>query len=168
MGTPDIEALSDDVAQRALLEFWDRAPSTLWAGGRPSNAEAEMVVGEVGLEADGNVERFRAAVVEGANEPLRGAAARAILGELEAIPELQDAVNDSITAAEEAHLAPIPLIIGAIVFLMARLEFKRSTSTSADGATATSTEFNLETRDPKEVIEGVEAFVTSKVAGLLG
>lgn len=168
MGTAGIEALSDDVAQRALLEFWDRAPSSFWADGRPSNAEAEMVVGEVGLEADGDVERFRAEVVEGANEPLRGAAARAILGELEAIPELQGVVSDSISAAEEAHLAPIPLIIGAIVFLMARLEFKRSKATSADGATATSTEFSLETRNPKELIEGVEAFVTSKVAGMLG
>lgn len=130
-----------------------------------------MVVDEVGLEADGDVERFRSEVVEGANEQLRGVAARAILAELEATPELQDVVQESISAAEEAHLAPIPLIIGAVLFLMAsykKLEFKRSTATSADGATAKSTEFNLETRDPKELIEGVEAFVTSKVVGLLG
>ena len=46
------------------------------------NIEAETMVEEVGLEADGDVERFRAEVVDSANEPLRGAAARAILTEL--------------------------------------------------------------------------------------
>ena len=171
MDSSNIEALSDAGAQRALLEFWDRAPASLWVGGRPSNAEAEMVVGEVGFEADGDVEQFRAEVVDNANDPLRGAAARAILIELEAIPELQGVVHDSVSAAEEAHLAPIPLIIGAIVFLMSsykKLELKRSTAKAADGATSTSTEFSLETRDPKELIEGVEAFVKSKLTGLLG
>ena len=66
MDSSNIEALSDAGAQRALLEFWDRAPASLWVGGRPSNAEAEMVVGEVGFEADGDVEQFRAEVVDNA------------------------------------------------------------------------------------------------------
>ncbi|MBK7324554.1 MAG: hypothetical protein IPI82_19560, partial [Candidatus Microthrix sp.] len=33
---------------------------------------------------------------------------------------------------------------------------------------STSTEIGIETREPKEVIEAVEAFVTSKLTGLLG
>ena len=171
MDQAGIDALSDEVAQRALLEFWDRAPSSLWPDGRPSNAEAETMVEEVGLEADGDVERFRAEVVDSANEPLRGAAARAILTELNAIPELEDVVGESVSAAEEAHLAPIPLIIGAVVFLMAsykKIVIKRNTAASADGATSTSTEIGIETREPKEVIEAVEAFVTAKLTGLLG
>ena len=45
---------------------------------------------------------------------------------------------------------------------------KRNTAASADGATSTSTEIGIETREPKEVIEAVEAFVTSKLTGLLG
>ena len=115
-----IESLSLEQAQRALMIFYDLLPSDFWEGGaKPSAAEIEATAEELQDEATENVRPVVDALLAKGREEERGGAAKAVLNMFYEQESLRGFVEQAARQAQQAHMAPIPAIIGAVIVLLA-------------------------------------------------
>ena len=164
-----IKALSNDTAQRAVLELWDRLPDEVFEGGRkPSFPELTAIADEVSDETTGEAEALRARLLDDPSEVLRAEVARLILREFAQVEAVQPLVDDAISMAEKPHLAPIAVVLGAVLLVLTtikKVDHKRTETSAPDGTVTRQTQWLIEFNKPADVIKGVAAF--AKLCGPL-
>lgn len=117
-----IASLSPEQAQRALMIFYDLLPGDLWEGGKkPSAAKIESTVEQLHEEATDDVRPVVDALLAEGSEEEKGEAAKTVLGIFYEQDELRGFVEQATQEAQRPHMAPIPLIIGAVIVLLAAL-----------------------------------------------
>ena len=117
-----IASLSPEQAQRALMIFYDLLPGDFWEGGRkPSTAKIESTVEQLQEDATEDVQPVIAALLAEGGEEEKGEAAKAVLGIFYEQESLRGFVEQATQQAQQPHMAPIPLIIGAVIVLLAAL-----------------------------------------------
>jgi hypothetical protein len=114
-----ITSLSAEQAQRALMSFYDLLPGDFWEGGvKPSAANLEATVEQLQEDAPDNVRPVVAALLAEGSEEEKGAAAKAVLNMFYQQEELRGFVEQAAEQAQQPHMAPIPLIIGAVILFL--------------------------------------------------
>jgi hypothetical protein len=117
-----IASLSPEQAQRALLIFFDILPGDIWEeGGKPSASKLESAAERVQEEATDEVRPVVEAMLAEGNEGVKGEAAKAVLNEFYEREELRGYVEQAAQQAQQPHMSPIPLIIGAVIVLLAAI-----------------------------------------------
>ncbi len=117
-----IASLSPEQAQRALMNFYDLLPAEFWEGGvRPSAARLESTAEQVQEEAPEDVRPVVDGLLAEGNEEEKGEVAKAVLAAFYERDELRGFVERATEQARQPHMAPIPLIVGAVIVLLAAL-----------------------------------------------
>lgn len=115
-----IASLSPEQAQHALMIFYDLLPDDLWEGGkRPSAAELKFTAEQLQEDAPDDARPVVNALLDEGSEAGKGEAAKTVLGMLYEQESLRGFVEQAAQQAKQPHLAPIPLIIGAVIVLLA-------------------------------------------------
>ncbi len=114
-----ITQLSPEQAQRALMIFYDILPGDFWEGGaKPSAARLEATAERLQEDAPDDVRPVvDAMLTEGGSEG-KGEAAKAVLDMFYEQQELRGYVEQAVEQAKQPHMAPIPLIIGAVILFL--------------------------------------------------
>lgn len=117
-----IASLSPEQAQQALMVFYDLLPDDFWEDGRkPSAAKIKYSAEQLREDASDDVRPVVAALLAEGGEEEKGETAKAVLGLFHEQEPLRDYVERAAEQAREPHLTPIPLIIGAVIILLAAL-----------------------------------------------
>ena len=117
-----IASLSTEQAQRALMIFFDLLPADSWEGGtRPSAAKLEAAAERLQEDAPDEVRPVVEALLAEGHEEEKGEAARAVLATFGGREELRPFVEQATRQAREPHMSPLPLIVGAVIVLLAAL-----------------------------------------------
>jgi hypothetical protein len=117
-----IAALSPEQAQRALMIFYDLLPDEFWEGEhKPSAAEIEATAEELQEEAAGDMQPVVDAMLTEGGEAEKGEAAKAVLDMFYEQESLRGFVEQATAQAQQPHMAPIPLIVGAVIVILAAL-----------------------------------------------
>lgn len=117
-----IASLSPEQAQRALMNFYDLLPADFWEGGsKPSAAKLESAAEQVQEEASEDVRPVVDGLLAEGNEEEKGEVAKAVLAAFHEREELRGFVEQAARQAQQPHMAPIPLIVGAVIVLLAAL-----------------------------------------------
>ena len=117
-----IASLSPEQAQRALVIFYDLLPADFWEGGtKPSAARLESTAERVQENAPEDVRPVVDALLAEGNEEEKGEVAKALLGTFYGREDLRGFVEQATRQARQPHMAPIPLIVGAVIVLLAAL-----------------------------------------------
>jgi hypothetical protein len=117
-----IASLSPEQAQRALMIFYDTLPAETWEGGaKPSAAKLESAAAKLQEAAPEDVRPAVDALLAGGSEEEKGEVAKAVLGTFYEQEELRGMVEQATEQARQPHMAPLPLIIGAVIVLLAAL-----------------------------------------------
>lgn len=117
-----IASLSPEQAQRALMIFFDALPADAWEGGaKPSAAKLESAAEKLQEAAPADVRPAVDALLAGGGEEEKGEVAKAVLGTFYEREELRGLVEQAAEQARQPHMAPLPLIIGAVIVLLAAL-----------------------------------------------
>lgn len=117
-----ITSLSPEQAQRALVIFYDLLPGDFWEGGtKPSAARLESTAERVQEHAAEDVRPVVDALLAEGNEEEKGEVAKALLGAFHERDELRGFVEQATRQAQQPHMAPLPLIVGAVIVLLAAL-----------------------------------------------
>jgi len=120
-----IASLTIEQAQRALLLFYDLLPDEFWEGRiKPSVAEIEASADEIQDNAPSEIQRFFSALNTEGNGVKKGEMARLLLQNFSQYEPLQPYVDQAVTLSAEPHMAPIPVIIGAYIVILAALPTK--------------------------------------------
>ena len=120
-----IASLSPEQAQRALMIFYDLLPDDFWEGGqKPSAAEIGATAEELQEEAPADVKPLVDAMLTEGGEVEKGEAAKVLLGLFYEQDSLRSFVEQAVEQAQQPHMSPIPLIIGAVVVLLSGVRFK--------------------------------------------
>jgi hypothetical protein len=118
--TQEIAALTHEQAQRALLSFYDSLPTEYWEGNKkPSLAEIESTAEDLQDRAPAEIQPFIAALGTREGDAAKGEAAKTILNEFHQYEFLRPHVAQAIAKSREPHMAPIPVIIGAFILVLA-------------------------------------------------
>ena len=152
-----INALTAEQAQRALLSFYDLLPDQYWEGAvKPAPVALKAAVEEVQEEAPVEIQTLIDSLLSEEAKELKGEAAKILLQKLAGYPSLCPQVEQALADAGKAHMAPVPLIIGSVLVALGAmtLDWSRNTVTvvrnTADGREETVTtkeqqlHFNLE------------------------
>jgi hypothetical protein len=114
-----ITQLSPEQAQRALMIFYDLLPGDFWEGGvKPSVAKLEATAEQLQEDAPDDVRPVVEAMLAEGSEEEKGEAAKAVLGMFYEQEELRGYVEQATEQAQQPHMAPIPLIIGAVIIFL--------------------------------------------------
>lgn len=117
-----IMSLSPEQAQRALIVFYDLLPGDFWEGGaKPSAAKLESAVERLHDDAPDEVMPVLDALLAEGNEEEKGEMAKAVLVAFHEQEELRAYVEQATQQARQPHMAPIPLIVGAVIVILAAL-----------------------------------------------
>lgn len=117
-----IASLSPEQAQRALMIFYDLLPGDFWEGGaKPSAADIEATAEELKDDAPEDVRPVVDALLAGGGEEGKGEVAKAVLSMFYEQEPLRGVVEQAAKQAQQPHMAPIPLIIGAVIVILAAL-----------------------------------------------
>ena len=117
-----IMSLSPEQAQRALVIFYDLLPGDFWEGGaKPSAARLEFTAERVQENATEDVRPVVDALLAEGSEGEKGEVAKALLGTFYGQDELRGFVEQATQQARQPHMAPLPLIVGAVIVLLAAL-----------------------------------------------
>jgi hypothetical protein len=117
-----IAALSPEQAQRALMIFYDLLPGELWEGGtKPSAAKLESTAEQLQEDAPEDVRPVVDALLAEGGEEDKGEAAKAVLSMFHEQENLRGFVEQATAQAQQPHMAPIPLIVGAVIVILAAL-----------------------------------------------
>jgi hypothetical protein len=117
-----ITSLSPEQAQRALIIFYDILPDDLWEGGtKPSAAKLESAAERLQEDAPDDVRPVVDTLLAEGNEGEKGEVAKAVLATFYEQDELRVFVEQATQQAQQPHMAPIPLIVGAVIVLLAAL-----------------------------------------------
>ena len=114
-----IESLTPEQAQRALLMFYDLLPSTNWEdGNKPSSARMDALADRLLKNSPEGIQPFLGSLHTG-NDPLvRGETARVVLQQFAQIDALAPYVTQAMTRSLEPHMMIDPISIGAIVIVL--------------------------------------------------
>lgn len=114
--------LSPETAQRAVMVLLDLLPAEFWEDGvKPALAELEALAGELSGQAPAPLKPVLEAVLTPGDSPVKGELARLALAEFSRHDVLRPYVYQAVTTAQRAHMAPLPLIIGAVIVTLAAL-----------------------------------------------
>lgn len=117
-----IALLSPEQAQHALMIFYDLLPGEFWEGGaKPSAVKIESTVEQLQDEASEDMRPVVDALLAEGGEEEKGEAAKAVLSMFYEQQSLREFVDQAAQQAKEPHLAPIPLIVGAVIVILAAL-----------------------------------------------
>lgn len=117
-----IASLSPEQAQRTLMIFYDLLPGDYWEGGKkPSSAKIESTAERLQDNAPEDVQPVVAALLAEGGEEEKGEAAKAVLSIFYEHESLRGFVEQAAQEAQQPHMAPIPLIIGAVIVILAAL-----------------------------------------------
>ncbi len=117
-----ITSLSPEQAQRALMVFYDLLPADFWEGGtKPSAAKLESTAERLQEGAPDEVRPVVDTLLAEGNEEEKGEMAKAVLATFYEQDELRVFVEQAARQARQPHMAPIPLIVGAVIVLLAAL-----------------------------------------------
>jgi hypothetical protein len=117
-----IASLSPEQAQNALIIFYDLLPGDFWEGGvKPSAAKLESAAERLQEAAPEDVRPMVDGLLAEGSEEEKGEVAKAVLGTFYELDELRSFVEQASQQARQPHMAPIPLIIGAVIVLLAAL-----------------------------------------------
>ncbi|HPS91672.1 MAG TPA: hypothetical protein PKV33_05915 [Methanothrix sp.] len=107
----EIDQLSDEQAQHALMIFYSSLPETLWGEhNKPQQSELESFAFELQDESYDDAHAFLEKISNRNEDELRGGLSKYILNDLYAIDPLKPLINNAIIKAKEPHMAPIPLV----------------------------------------------------------
>lgn len=117
-----IASLSPEQSQRALMIFYDLLPADIWEGGRkPSAVRLESVAEKLQEEAPEDVQPVVDTLLAEGSEEEKGEVAKALLATFYEQDELRGYVEQAAQQARQPHMAPIPLLIGSVIILLAAL-----------------------------------------------
>ena len=117
-----IASLSAEQAQRALMNFYDLLPGDFWEGGtKPSAARLESAAEQLQEEAPEDVRPVVEGLLAEGNEEEKGEVAKAVLATFYEQEELRGFVEQAARQAQQPHMAPLPLLVGAVIVLLAAL-----------------------------------------------
>lgn len=117
-----ITTLSPEQSQRALMIFYDLLPNEFWEGGaKPSAVKLESAAEGLQEEATDDVRPVVDALLAEGSEEEKGEMAKAVLATFYEQDELRVYVEQATQQAQQPHMAPIPLIVGAVIVLLAAL-----------------------------------------------
>lgn len=115
-----IASLSPEQAQHALMIFYDLLPDELWEGGKkPSAAELEFTAEQLQEGAAEDARPVVNALLAEGSEQGKGETAKAVLDMFHKQELLRGSVEQAAQQARQPHLAPIPLIVGAVIVILA-------------------------------------------------
>ncbi|HKO44947.1 MAG TPA: hypothetical protein VJU84_16840 [Pyrinomonadaceae bacterium] len=113
-----IASLSPDQAQRAIMIFCDLVPTSFWEGGaRPSPAKIERTVEKLEDNAPPEARPIVEAL-SGGTEEQKGEIAKALLNTFHEQETLSGFVDQAVEQAQQPHLSPLPLIVGALTLVL--------------------------------------------------
>lgn len=114
--------LSPETAQRAVMVLFDLLPAEFWEDGvKPALAELEAFAEELSGQAPAPLKPVLEAACTPADSPVKGELARLVLAEFSRQEALRPYVERAVATATERHMAPLPLIIGAVIVTLAAL-----------------------------------------------
>lgn len=114
-----ISSLSPEQSQRALMIFYDLLPADFWEDGvKPSAARLEATAERLQEDATDDVRPVVDVLLAEGSEEEKGEAAKAVLGMFYEQEELRGFVEQAAEQAKQPHMAPIPLIIGAVIIFL--------------------------------------------------
>lgn len=120
-----ISSLSPEQAQRALMIFYDLLPDDFWEGGKkPSAVKLKYTAEKLQDEAPADVRPVVDVLLAEGGEAEKGEAAKAVLSIFYEQESLRGFVEQATEQAQQPHMAPIPLIIGAVIVILAALPKK--------------------------------------------
>jgi hypothetical protein len=111
---PQIDALTPEQAQRALLLFFDTTCEE-----KPPVAEIKGWADELEQEAPADVRPLLKELQERGNDAIKGEAARYLLKVFGEQEPFAPTVEEAVRRALEPRMVPIPLVIGAYIVVMA-------------------------------------------------
>lgn len=156
-----IASLSTEQAQRALMTLYDLLPRDFWEGGkRPSTAEIEATAEELQENAPADVKPLVDALLAEGDSEEKGEAAKVLLGVFYDQDPLRSFVEQAMEQAKQPHMAPIPLIVGAVIVLLSGVDIKWGNFRLKTGITENVQALvdgvkSLAERLPKEVVDRV-------------
>ena len=116
----EINSLTDEQAQHALLRFYELLPEELWDGQKFTFGDLEFWQEEIDSTATAEIQPFLTAVEDESNPSARGQTARVLLLQMEQHETFHPYVKQAVEAAKIPHMSPIPeIIIAATVVLAA-------------------------------------------------
>jgi hypothetical protein len=114
-----INELTPDQRQRALMLFYDLVPAEFWEGGvKPPLAEIEAFAEELQDAAPQDIKPVIGGLRDPGSETLKGETANVILEEFSRQEALRPYVDQAVAKALEPHMAPLPVIIGAVILVL--------------------------------------------------
>jgi hypothetical protein len=120
-----ITSLSPEQAQRALMIFYDLLPDHFWEGGqKPSAAEIGATAEELQENAPPDIKPLVDVLLAEDGEVEKGEAAKILLDIFYNQDSLRSLVAQATEQARQPHMAPIPLIVGAVVVLLSGVRVK--------------------------------------------
>ena len=115
-----IAALSPEQAQHALMIFYDLLPDEFWEDGKkPSAAKMKFTAEQLQEAAPEDLQPVVSALLAEGGEEGKGEAAKTVLEMFYEQDSLRGYVEQAAEQAREPHMAPIPLIIGAVIVILA-------------------------------------------------
>lgn len=144
-----IASLSPEQAQHALMIFYDLLPDELWEGGKkPSSAELEFTAEQLQEGAPEDARPIVNVLLAEGREEGKGETAKALLNMFHSQELLRGFVEQAVQQAQQPHLAPIPLIIGAVIIILAVVpkEIKGK-------------DWHIKWWNPKALVDGLSTFV---------
>lgn len=115
-----IASLSPEQAQHALMIFYDLLPDEFWEGGKkPSAAKIKYTAEQLQEDAPEDLQPVVNALLSKGGEKGKGEAAKTVLEMFYEQESLRGFVEQAAEQARQPHLAPIPLIIGAVIVILA-------------------------------------------------
>jgi hypothetical protein len=116
---PTIASLSPDQAQRAVMIFCDLVPADFWEGGaRPSPAKIELTVEKFEDNAPPAARPIVEALSTDGTDEQKGEIAKALLNTFHEQESLSGFVEQAIEQAQQPHMSPLPLIVGAVTLVL--------------------------------------------------
>lgn len=115
-----IDALSTDQAQKAILNFYELLPVDWWTENKKlpiGNIEIRAAVFQKNAPAD--VQPLVNKLTSQGNDELKAAMARALLFQFAQNDRLVSYVEQAVTRAREPQMLPIPIFIGAFLVVLA-------------------------------------------------
>ena len=116
-----IDALSPEQAQEALLEFYELLPDAMWGHEKPPKKELKSLAEDLRDEVPDDVRPQVEALMGTAIPEARGAVAKLILIQLDAIDPFHPYVSRAVDSAGKARMVALPLIAGAALVVLAVL-----------------------------------------------
>lgn len=122
-----INSLTPVQAQRALMIFSELLPDDLWEGGsKPSTARIEMTAETIQDDALPETQPLVNALTAEGNDEEKGAVAKALLTAFREDESLAGFVDEAVTKAQQPHMAPLPIIVGAVaIILISGIRFEK-------------------------------------------